>query len=117
MIWRITDTPEPDEFDKKAEKEEGMVLADASDNPAAKLLGVEPTKGLSRQTRQWEKNGEKDAGPPAAPATNYKPGKDDDVTKEFKERTGPAKREDGIKKLMELRGVSRDQAEKMIPAR
>ena len=89
---------------------------DSTDNPAAELIGVEPTKGLSRQTREWERN-EAEAAKPAKPVApiNNNPGKDDEFTAEWKKSHADDQREDGVKKLMKLRNLTRDHAEKMIP--
>ena len=110
-----------DEFEAKGAAEE-LALADklaggeklaAADNPAAELLGVEPTKGLSRQTREWERNEGKAAAPAAE--TNYGHGKDDEFTAEWKKSHADDQREEGIRKYMKLRGATRDQAEREIP--
>lgn len=79
--------------------------------------GLETTKGLSWQTRQWEKNGEKDADPPAAPAGGYEPGKGDSATEDWKARNKSRQDDEFVEKYMKLRGVTRDLAEKARPAR
>ena len=51
---------------------------------------------------------------PAVPNNN--PGKDDQMTKDWKSRNAERQRNEGIEKLMKTRkNITRDQAEKMIP--
>jgi len=52
-----------------------------------------------------------------APVTpNNNPGKDDQMTKDWKSRNAERQRNEGIEKLMKTRkNITRDQAEKMIP--
>lgn len=88
-----------------------------AENKAAKLLGVEPTKGLSRPTLKWEKEEaareqKDDAAAKASDPSHNNPGKDSKVISDFKAAHFDKNKEENITKLMK-KGMSRESAEKM----
>jgi hypothetical protein len=90
---------------------EPLQLADAS-----ALFGR--SDGVSFQTKRALHELDKEffgtASEPVAPVRGYSPGKDTQMIEDYKARTAEAKREEGIKLLMKMRGYSRQQAEQFI---
>lgn len=121
----IPDTPEVQEKDDFAEAtgEEGKDDADEK----VQVADATPFRGdgvmtIQAHQRYEEATGERMDGSkrnpePVKQEASYKRGEDGQIEKDWKARNASAQDEEGVQRLMKLRGITRQQAESEIRSR
>ena len=125
--WELPEAQKPDahdEFAMKGEVEEQALSKQLNAGGGEKVAGLDifgHTDLMSPAERKAYKDstGHDIHWEPPAPElkAGYNPGKDDQMTLDWKARTKDAKHKDGVQKLMKLRGLTQDQAEREMQGR